>query len=531
MNDFLNDDIAHYLKSLAFLMEAEGNQNPFRIRSFQKAADVISEYPAPLGKMTDEEVEKIPGIGKGIASLIKNYILYGTCKEWEEITALVPESLLEMKDVRGLGPGRIRKLWKEGNIKSIRNLKKAAKDNPELLEKILGKNTALKIINELDFLDKNKGKKLFFQVWPFVKDFIEKNRQHFPDLQPSDDVFTMQPVIEEISFYVSSPANKNKIPLSELENQTGVRCTFTDHYIDTEKGVLLGSMEFIQSVKEKLKTSDEKEKNKIIDFGFSVPRELRIYSIDELRQHTFSYLVEAKDIRGLIHAHTTRSDGKNSIEEMAMACRKNGWEWLVVSDHSRSAYYANGLKEADVLKQKEEIGLINKKLKNFRVFHGIESDILKDGSLDYPEEILKEFEVIIASVHSGLQMNEAQATERIIKAVENPYTHILGHLTGRLLLERKGYPVDHKKIIDACAANRVAIELNTNPYRLDIDYEWIPYCMEKGVKLCLSPDAHSVDGLQDIYYGVTVARKGFMAKDVCLNLLSAEEFLNCIRKK
>lgn len=530
MNDFLNDDISLYLKSLAFLMETEGNQNPFRVRSFQKAADVIIDHPAPLAKMTVEELEKIPGIGKGIALVIKNYIHHGTCKEWEEITAMVPESLLEMKDVRGLGPGRIRKLWKEGGIKSIRNLKKAAKENPELLEKLLGKNIALKIINELDFLDKNKGKKLFFQVWPVVKDFIEKNRKRFPDLQPAGELFTRQPVIGELSFYISNSSNKNEIPFADLEKQTGIRCSITEHYINTDKGPLLGNEDFILSVKEKLNRVTDREKNKIIDFAFSVPEELRIYSLDKLINFSFSDLVEIKHLKGIIHSHTTWSDGKNNIEDMAKACQKEGWQWLVVSDHSRSAYYANGLKEQDVLKQKEEIGKINKKFKNFRVIHGIESDILKDGSLDYPNDILKEFEVIIASVHSGLQMNEVQATERIIKAVENPHTHILGHLTGRLLLERRGYPVHHKKIIDACAANGVAIELNTNPYRLDIDYEWIPYCMEKGVKLCLSPDAHSVEGLQDIHYGITVARKGFMAKGVCLNLLSAEEFLNCIRK-
>jgi DNA polymerase (family 10) len=531
MNDFLNDDIANYLKALAFLMEAEGNQNPFRVRSFQRAADVIIGHPAPLAKMTVEELEKIQGIGKGIASVIKSYILHGTCKEWEEITAMVPESLLELKDVRGLGPGRIRKIWKEGGIKSIRNLKKAAKENPELLEKLLGKNTALKIIHELDFLDKNKGKKLFFQVWPVVNDFIEKNHKHLPDLQPAGDLFTMQPVIGELSFYVSSPSNKNEIPFADLENQSGIRCSITEHYINTDKGPILGAANFILSLNEKLNHADDKEKNKIIDFALSVPKELRIYSLEKLKYFSFSDLVEPRDFKGIIHSHTTWSDGKNSIEEMAAACQKEGWQWLVISDHSRSAYYANGLKEPDVLKQKEEIRQINKKLKNFRIIHGIESDILKDGSLDYPDEILKEFEVIIASVHSGLQMNEAQATERIIRAVENPHTHILGHLTGRLLLERRGYPVHHKKIIDACAANGVAIELNVNPYRLDIDYEWIPYCMEKGVKLCLSPDAHSIDGLQDIYYGIIVARKGLMVKEVCLNLLSAEEFLNCIRKK
>ena len=193
-------------------------------------------------------------------------------------------------------------------------------------------------------------------------------------------------------------------------------------------------------------------------------------------------------------------------------------------------FYAEGLKPDRVLAQHAEIEILNKKLAPFKIFKGIESDILNDGNLDYSEEVLKSFDFIVASVHSNLKMTEEKATARLLKAIENPYTTILGHPTGRLLLSRPGYPIDHKKIIDACAANGVVIELNAHPYRLDIDWRWIPYCLEKGVKISINPDAHEKSGYHDMYYGTCVARKGMLTKEMCFNSLSLSEiesyFLN-----
>jgi DNA polymerase (family 10) len=209
--------------------------------------------------------------------------------------------------------------------------------------------------------------------------------------------------------------------------------------------------------------------------------------------------------------------------EMTQATMDKGYEYLVITDHSKSAFYANGLSEERLMAQLDEIRKINQSINNFRLFSGIESDILSNGSLDYPDEVLSELEVIVASVHSNLKMDIDKATKRLITAIENPYTSILGHPTGRLLLSRKGYPIDHHKVIDACAANNVAIEINANPLRLDIDWTYVQYAVDKGVLISINPDAHSTKGLDDTYYGVCSARKAGLSKYNCLNAYDTEE--------
>jgi DNA polymerase (family 10) len=215
---------------------------------------------------------------------------------------------------------------------------------------------------------------------------------------------------------------------------------------------------------------------------------------------------------------------------MADECKRLGYAYFGICDHSRSAFYAQGLSIERVQEQHKEIEKLNAAYPGFKILKGIESDILNDGSLDYPEEILKTFDFVVASVHSNLKMNESKATERLIKAIENPYTSILGHPSGRLLLARAGYPLDYKKIIDACAENKVSIELNAHPYRLDIDWRWIPYCLEKNVMISINPDAHHKDGLKDVHYGVCAARKGMLSEKYCLNALDLNEIMSKFRK-
>jgi DNA polymerase (family 10) len=254
--------------------------------------------------------------------------------------------------------------------------------------------------------------------------------------------------------------------------------------------------------------------------------------IDRAENNNLPQLISYHDLKGTLHNHSTWSDGVNTIEEMAMYCRDTlKLEYLGMCDHSKSAVYAKGLSIERVLQQQEEIDHLNKKLNGFHIFTGIESDILGDGSLDYPDEILKRFDFIVASVHSNLKMDEEKATARLIKAIENPYTTILGHPTGRLLLSRKGYPIDYKKIIDACAANRVIIEINANPLRLDLDWRWHQYALEKGVWLSINPDAHRNDGFLDMHYGVAVARKGGLTKEMCLNALSLQDITQVFNHK
>ncbi len=235
-------------------------------------------------------------------------------------------------------------------------------------------------------------------------------------------------------------------------------------------------------------------------------------------------LIKHSDLKGTLHNHSTWSDGVHTLEDMAYFCRDElKLNYLGISDHSKSAFYANGLNEIRVSAQHREIDELNVKLAPFQIFKGIESDILYDGSLDYPAEVLASFDFVVASVHSILKMTEEKATERLIKAVENPFTTILGHPTGRLLLSRGGYPINHRKVIDACAANNVIIEINANPLRLDLDWRWQQYAIEKGVLLSINPDAHRKEGFYDMHYGTLIARKGGVAKENCLNAMDLEQ--------
>jgi DNA polymerase (family 10) len=250
--------------------------------------------------------------------------------------------------------------------------------------------------------------------------------------------------------------------------------------------------------------------------------------IQQVKSKGLTPVIQASDIKGIIHSHSTWSDGLHSIEEMAVAAKAQGLEYLVISDHSKSAFYANGLQEDRIRAQHKEIDALNKKLAPFVIFKSIESDILNDGSLDYPDEILALFDLVIASVHSNLKMTEEKAMMRLMNAIENPYTSILGHATGRLLLSRKGYPVNHEAIIKACAANDVVIELNAHPRRLDMDWRYIGQAMQEDVLISINPDAHAIDGFQDCAYGVLVAQKAGLTAAQNLSSFSLAEMMEFI---
>jgi len=252
----------------------------------------------------------------------------------------------------------------------------------------------------------------------------------------------------------------------------------------------------------------------------------------EMMQHIKAEdIIKLEDIKGCIHNHSTYSDGAKTISEMAEYCRAMGLQYFGISDHSQTAVYANGLKPNRVLAQMKEVDKLNTEMAPFKIFKGIESDILNDGSLDYDESILKQFDYVVASVHSNIKMKEADANKRLLKAIENPYTTILGHMTARLLLTRAGFPVDHKLIIDACAANDVIIEINANPKRLDMDWLWYSYAMKKGIMFSINPDAHETTEMHNMYYGVCVARKGGITNNRVLNTLSVEEIESFFNRK
>jgi DNA polymerase (family 10) len=270
--------------------------------------------------------------------------------------------------------------------------------------------------------------------------------------------------------------------------------------------------------------SNETEIYRAANFAFIAP-EMRegTFEIEAAKNGALPNLVEMKDLKGILHNHSTYSDGRHSLEQMAVHCKNLGYEYLGICDHSKSAFYANGLKEDRLIQQHAEIDELNKKLAPFKIFKGIESDILYDGNLDYDDQVLDSFDFIVASVHSILNMKIEKATQRLLTAIENPYTTILGHPTGRLLLRREGYPIDHKAVIDHCAKYNVVIEINANPWRLDLDWRWVHYAIEQGVKLSINPDAHKMEGYDDMYYGLLAGRKGGLSAAMTFNALNAQE--------
>jgi DNA polymerase (family X) len=295
------------------------------------------------------------------------------------------------------------------------------------------------------------------------------------------------------------------------------------HYFDSKK-----SAHSVEEEKWRLESKEFAEKYPYEKYK-AVPAEFR--EVLSFRPNALSTLVEEKDIKGVFHMHTQASDGANTLEEMVEKCIAMGWEYMGVSDHSQTAFYANGLKDKNILEQKAEIARLRKKYPNFTIFHGIESDILPDGSLDYPEEILEDFDFVIASVHGQMKMEKDAMTTRLCRAVANRHTSWLGHMTGRLLLGRAGYEFDFDKVLECAAEHGTGIELNSNPYRLDIDWRLLPKTEKAKVTIGIFPDAHSVQGLEDVHYGVTMARKGGLTRELVTNTMNAKEMSAWLKAK
>jgi DNA polymerase (family 10) len=400
-----------------------------------------------------------------------------------------------------------------------------------------GEKTQAAVKANIEFKLMNSGKRHYAAVELIVNDFIEAVRKEYKDAQiePVGAFRRKCEVLDEIELLCD---HNLKEDLTTLQAQLGLEViihtcepadfamqlfelTATQQHLDQCAFKDLAGSQF----------TSEEEIYETLNLQYIEP-ELRegLNEVKLAQQNAIPELITLTDLKGILHNHTTYSDGVNTLKEMADACNKLGYEYLGICDHSRSAFYANGLDEDRIIQQHNEIDKLNSSYQNFKILKGIESDILNDGALDYSDEVLGSFDFIVASVHSNLKMTEEKATQRLIKAIENPYTTILGHPTGRLLLARQGYPIDHKKVIDACAANGVHMELNAHPYRLDIDWRWIWYCLEKNVKVSINPDAHQIEGYHDMYYGVCTARKGMLSKEMCLNALGLNDLIKAFKK-
>ncbi len=527
-----NKTIAKYLSLTADLMELHG-ENPFKIKSYDYAGRYLKNMEAHLSAMSLSEIEKIQGIGKNIAAKIVQLCTVGSFDELDTLLSKTPSGIVELFQLKGIGPKKIAQLWKELNIESIGELEYACHENRLVTLKGFGVKTQENILQQIQFISQSAHFFLWCNLEELAIELIEALQSAYPtsSISTCGDFRRKKIILECIDILMTEENIQTKQAIQQKYSAYPVRfhfCKPREFYWNLLQ--LSSEPEHSGFLSYKIDASktytSENEIYEAAGLPFIVP-EIRDakFEFKLIEQNKLADLIEQKDIKGIVHAHSHYSDGANSLKELALYCKQQGFEYLVISDHSKSAFYANGMSIETILQQHEEIEKLNMDLFPFKIFKSIESDILYDGSLDYEDDILKTFDLVIASVHAQLKMNEERAMMRLIKAIENPYTTILGHLTGRLLLSRAAYPVNHKKIIGACAANQVSIELNANPRRLDIDYQWIEYCQEKNVLISINPDAHQLSGIHDIKYGVYAARKGGLLKANTLNTLTKDNFV------
>ncbi len=548
-----NKAVTVILKKLAFLLEIKG-ENPFKSRAYSNAARIIEEEGINIIQAVKEEtIGDIKGFGKALREKITEFVETGRMSYYEKITAEIPESILEIRKIPGLGPRKVKMLYDTLNITGLDSLEEACSDGSIKQIKGFGDKTIEDILTGIAFIRAHKGRFLQEKVRSLAESTADLLRESalFRQVEPSGDIRRYSETIPGIQIIASAydipAAMKGVEDRLETERKEGSRI-----FIKNESGVDIslelclpdafpqklhettGSGDYIKEFYNYINTKNidltgiETEKEIYERAGIPyLPPELREgkSALDRALTNGIPELIEEKDLHGMIHLHSTWSDGKNSIKEMALACRDLGFEYMVLTDHSRSSAIANGLDIEKLKQQHSEIDKLNGEDLGIRIIKGIESDILSDGSLDYPDEILESIDIIIASVHNGFKMSMGAMTKRIINALKNPYTTILGHPTGRLLLSRPPYEVDIKQVIDAAADYGKVIEINSNPYRLDLSWENSLYAKEKGVKLALSPDSHRSDTLDDIFLGVKVARKAWLTNNDIINCLRYEDFM------
>jgi DNA polymerase (family X) len=545
-----NYTIADNFSLLAKLMDIH-SENSFKTKSYSSAAFTIEKLPVQLSSLPADKIFGIKGIGETIGKKIIEQLQTGKLALLDEYVEKTPLGIQEMLNIKGIGPKKIAVIWKDLEVESLGELLYACNENRLLLYKGFGEKTQQNIKEAIEFYLSNQGSYLFAQIEKYAAEADTKMKTAFAkdSFELAGDFRRHLEIIEKIE-WVTTAAPKELRDFFTTNEYEVVSSTETESQFKGKENVLLvfyhtSKEKFYQTQFEKscapefleawVSTNtfhDTYDSEDVIFEKASVkiiPPYLR--ESKEILAKQLPVVIQDGDITSIIHSHSKWSDGVNTIEEMAVAAKERGLQYLVISDHSKTAFYAQGLTEDRLIEQHKEIDELNKKLAPFKIFKSIESDILNDGNLDYSNEVLATFDLVIASVHSNLKMKEDKAMMRLINAIENPYTSILGHPTGRLLLSRNGYPVDHKKIIDACAANNVVIELNAHPKRLDIDWRWIWYCLEKNVLISIDPDAHSIEGYHDIHYGVLAAQKAGVTKENNLSSFSLEAFEKFVKEQ
>lgn len=566
-------EIAHILEEIATLLELRGD-NPFKIRAYRSAARQLENITEDFGEIVEEErLTDIQGIGNELAKKITLLYTTGHLPLYDDLKKKVPEGVLMMLQIPGLGAKKVKVIYEKLNIKSISALKKACQQGKVGKLSGFGAKTEQNILEGIQHLEEYSQRHLWWDTMeisePIVNGLkklkevekvqvagsVRRRLETIGDLdilvasskpEPIMDWFTKQ---EWVASVTAKGSTKSSVRLEE-GMQVDLRVVpmeqfpFALHYFTGSKehniklrhrarqrGLTLN--EYALSPIEKgvkapfgrKKHLEEEDIFKALGLPY-IPPELRqdMGEIEAAEKGELPHLITEKDIRGVFHNHTTESDGHNTLEEMVRAAEKYGWEYLGIADHSKSSVQANGLDEERVLQQIEVIRKLNKskKFKTY-VFAGIECDILNKGELDLPDEVLKELDYVVVSIHRGFKQDEKTMTQRLIKAIEHPLSTMVGHLTGRLLLRREPYALNERKVIDAAIANGKIIEINAHPQRLDMDWRLWHYAKEKGLMCAINPDAHSTEGL--VYYkaGINIARKGWLEKEDVLNTFTLKK--------
>ncbi|MBX7158225.1 MAG: DNA polymerase/3'-5' exonuclease PolX [Verrucomicrobiae bacterium] len=565
------DDVATALADIAIFMELKG-ENPFKTRAYQNAVRIIQTTTGDLSKMVEENrLEELPGIGKSMQEKITELVKTGRSQYLEELKTSFPPHLTELFQIPGLGPKKIKLLYEKLNIDSVDSLEKACLEDRVAHIPTLGKKTQENILARIAQRRTFSEKHRYGDVIALAETLVDSLRKCPAVIRVSmaGSFRRGKEVVKDLDLLASSPRPKEvmdyfvSLPLvvevvnhgdtkSSVLLEDGLACDlrvvsdkeypyalhhFTgskEHNIAmrhraiergmkmSEWGLFRISNSESNPVEEEelilCKTEEEIFNQLGLDY---IPPELRedLGEIQAAENHAIPQLIEWTEICGTFHCHTTASDGRSSLQEMAEAAQTLGLKYLGIADHSKAAFQANGLSEERLLNQIKEIQQWNKTSEEFKLLAGCEVDILKNGQLDFSDDILEQLDYVVASVHNSFSQDEATMTQRIIQAVENEHVTFIGHLTGRLLLERDGYAVNVKKVIEACVANDTWIELNANPYRLDMDWRWWKLARDLGVKCVINPDAHHTSQLAFLRIGINIARKGWLRKQDVINTL------------
>lgn len=574
------EQMADVLRNIARLLELKG-ENPFKIRAYSTGAEVVENFSGDLvAKAVANDLGGIKGIGDALQQKLHELATTGKLGFYENLKGEFGEGILELFEVQGLGGKKIKALHEQLGVRSLADLRRVCEDGSAAKLAGFGQKTAEKLLQSISFRESHAEEFRQEQVVPIVMRILDDLRGH-PDVSRAEAAGSYRrgkETVHDLDFLVATKhpepvlADFVKMPgvtqilghggtKASVLLDSGVQCDlrvvtneefacalvyFTgskEHNIvlrsrALDRGWSLNEYAFTPSGKgaggEPPRCMEERDVYRALELDFIEP-EMRESTgeIEAAEKGKVPRLVELGNLRGCFHNHTTASDGNATLREMAEAAHDLGWQYLGIADHSKSSFQANGLDETRLRAQIAEIRKLNAEYadEGFRLFAGSEVDILKDGSLDFSDELMAELDYVVASVHNVFTLSEAEMTKRIIRAIENPHVTMLGHLTGRLLLQRPGYAVNVPAVIEAAAATGTIIEINANPWRLDMDWRWWKLAKEKGVKTSINPDAHSTRGLQDVFYGIRIARKGWLTKEDVVNCLPVEKMEEVLRGK